>query len=108
MPTPICPTCGEEAMEQQTRYGIRHVCCGLHSWGGKPLASPATHEARRAAHDAFDTLWMFGKMKRSRAYALLVEELDIPAKECHMALMDEETARRVPPAVERIKAQRGV
>lgn len=56
----------------------------------------ATHEARKAAHAAFDPLWKHMGYKRSDAYAMLARELGLKAKDCHMKLMDEQTARKVP------------
>ncbi len=73
--------------------------CGLWSWDRHPLADAATHEARKAAHAAFDELWKSGAMPRGKAYALLRKELGISKDECHIKLMDENTARRVPEAV---------
>ena len=102
MTAPVCPSCGKAAERQATRYGVRHACCGLHSWDGKPLVDEATHRARRKAHDAFDHLWKSGAVRRKRAYALLREELGITSAECHMALMPRELAERVPLAVDRI------
>lgn len=103
---PQCPRCGGTPERSVTRWGIRDKCCGLWSWGGKPLADGETHEARRAAHAAFDTLWKPRRMTRGRAYRLLQAELGLSAQECHMATMDAETALRVPAAVERIKGAR--
>ena len=90
-----------------TRYGVRHAHCGLWSWDGKPLADRITHDARIAAHNAFDTLWKgaYRLMGRGSAYKLLRAELGLTKAECHMASMDAETARRVPGAVARIRAR---
>lgn len=103
----ICPKCGKPAAESSTRYGQRHDCCGLRSWGGKPLAAPETHEARQRAHAAFDPLWK-GKgrvLSRAQAYKRLAEELGIARRDCHISLMDEATASRVPNAAQRIRAR---
>ena len=104
---PLCPACGQPAIPTTTRYGKRHACCGLWSWDGKPLADGATHAARIAAHDAFDTLWRGESRvtRRSHAYALLRDELGLAKHECHMAQMDLATASRVPAAAERIRAR---
>jgi hypothetical protein len=99
-----CPSCGGEPRRQTTRFGVRHSCCGLWSWGSKPLVDRETHEARQAAHAAFDRLWQSGRVRRARAYRLLQNELGLSPDDCHMALMDAETARRVPEAVKRIEA----
>lgn len=103
MTAPICPRCGREAQATETRYGIRHDCCDTHSWGGKPLETQATHNARKRAHAAFDPLWRDGPLSRGHAYRLLSETLDVDAEDCHISLMSEEDALRVPPAVEEIR-----
>jgi hypothetical protein len=104
---PICPECGQPATAMNTSYGIRHACCGLHSWGGKPLADQQTHNARKAAHEAFDALWKgpTAVVKRSHAYQLLAQKLSISRSECHMAQMPRELAERVPLAVKAIRQE---
>lgn len=102
-PLPICPKCGSKAMETQTRFGLRNSCCGLWSWDRHPLVSAETHEARSAAHKAFDSLWRGGSMGRREAYAALAEEMNLAPEQCHMKLMDAETAWRVLVAVQAIK-----
>jgi len=97
-PTPICPICGNIAKEMKTKYGTRSYCCGLWSWDRFPLADAGTHAARQAAHKAFDEIWMSGLCKRARAYALLRAELCLKKGQCHIKLMDEATAKRVPDA----------
>jgi len=94
--TPICPLCDQPATKQVTRFGLRFGCCGLWAWGRHPLADRETHQARRAAHDAFDPIWRRGLTSRSNAYKLLAQELGITKNECHMKLMNARLARRVP------------
>ncbi len=91
----LCPSCGGVAARQETRYGRRDMCCGLWSWDGKPLQSAATHDARKAAHEVFDAIWKSGRISRSTAYRELAVALSIPAKDCHIALFDEDTALKV-------------
>lgn len=43
-------------------------------------------------------------MDRETAYAHLAQELGLDRDACHMSLMDTETARRVPAAVDVIRA----
>ena len=107
---PKCPTCGRKPKEIHTRYGWRRDCCGLWAWGkNAPLVSRETHQARSYAHKVFDSLWQSGLVGRSRAYALLAAELEIDPADCHMKLMDRETAERVPGAVHAIsKRLRGI
>lgn len=91
-----CPKCGNAAKQSETRYGIRNHCCDLWSWGdGAQLADSETHDARKAAHAAFDPCWQSGHMSRAAAYKWLSEKLGIPRKQCHMKLMDKMTALRV-------------
>jgi len=93
--TSICPICHATPTVTQTRYGPRRSCCGLWAWGDAPLVDAETHEARRAAHEAFDPIWESGHMTRSAAYALLADRLGLEPDECHMKQMDAVTARRV-------------
>lgn len=107
-PVVYCPGCGRKAIRKMTKHGIRDDCwdCDLHSWAGKPLSTTTTLNARSAAHNAFDPIWRELKLvSRSKAYRLLSEELNLTRDECHMSLMDEETALRVPEAAGRIKAK---
>ena len=104
---PICPKCGEHAARSQTRYGIRHDCCGLWSWGNHPLADKATHDARRAAHAAFDPIWQQRLLPRAEAYGRLATMLGIPTTECHMKKMDAPTAARVPDIARQIRCETG-
>lgn len=100
-----CPECQHEAPSFQTAFGIRHQCCGLWSWGGKPLVDQSTHDARKAAHVAFDELWINGPLTRAEAYRHLAAELRLDETSCHMSAMDHATAKRVPGAVARIRAR---
>lgn len=91
-----CPKCQAPAVATETKYGTRHECCGLWSWDSKPLVSEATHEARKAAHAAFDILWKEKGWQRARAYAALAEAMQLPAKDCHIGSMTAEQAAMVP------------
>lgn len=92
-----CPSCGGVPKRRNTQYGIKRECCGLWAWGKTaPLVDRETHQARQYAHRVFDSLWQSGLVSRTRAYKLLAEELGIDPADCHMKLMDKETARRVP------------
>ena len=102
-PIPVCPKCGSKARETKTRYGLRNMCCDLWSWDRHPLVDAETHGARNAAHKAFDALWRGTSLSRSKAYKMLAEEMNLTAEQCHMKLMDADTAHRVPVAVQAIK-----
>ncbi|MBO1040441.1 hypothetical protein IPV26_12280 [Brucella pituitosa] len=101
-PRPICPLCGERAKRSETRFGISHDCCGLWSWGNKPLADAETHAARRQAHDVFDRLWKTKSLSRGEAYVALSWATGWPEPECHMMHMPKEMAAQVPAAVAKI------
>lgn len=103
-PRPICPICGERANRTMTQYGRRHDCCGLWSWGNKPLADAETHAARREAHRVFDQLWQSGHLGRGEAYQALAWSTGWPESDCHMMHMPKERARLVPSAVRKIWA----
>ncbi|CCG40112.1 hypothetical protein [Magnetospirillum molischianum] len=108
MNAPICPSCGEPAAEVQTSYGIKHRCCGLWSWHGKPLVSAEIHRARQHCHEVVDRLWRdapgaydikekpgtdeyaaavrrIQKSARNRTYRWIADQLGLPEPECHMA-----------------------
>ncbi len=98
-----CPICGKNPKRTETPYGVKRECCGLWAWGKHaPLVDAETHQARQYAHKVFDGLWQSGLVSRTRAYALLAKELGIDPADCHMKLMDKQTARRVPGAAHRI------
>lgn len=108
MTRPDCPKCGRRSMAFNTKYGVRNSCCDLWSWDGAPLVDRETHEARKAAHAAFDTLWKGGMMSRGEAYRALQRKLGLTADECHMKIMDAETARKVPQAAQEIRQENDV
>ena len=98
-----CPRCGGEPQRNETRYGTRLSCCGLWAWGEYPLADAETHEARKAAHAAFDKVWRDGRLSRSAAYRYLAREMRMTHDECHVKLMNAAQARRVVEIAERMK-----
>jgi hypothetical protein len=59
------------------------------------LANGTLRALKRAAHDAFDPLWLTGALSRSAAYAWLAEALGIPRDECYIGMFDEATCERV-------------
>ena len=100
-----CPKCGEKPVRTETRFGTRLDCCGLWAWGNHPLVDQETHEARKAAHAAFDPIWHFGMASRGEAYAMLAAAMGMTTKECHMKLMTAEQARRVPSIAAEIRKE---
>lgn len=106
---PKCPKCGRVALEVKTRYGLRNKCCDLWSWDRHPLVDAETHKARNEAHAAFDKLWRKGVEKvmgRNEAHAALADQMNLAPEQCHMKLMDADTAHRVPIAVQAIRAMK--
>lgn len=99
---PICPVCNEKSKLVDERFNKKYACCGLWSWGGKPLTDRETHNARIAAHNSFDPLWKTGFMRRGKAYALLAKLLNVKEREAHMSIMPKELALQVPAAVKQI------
>lgn len=74
--------------------------CGCHSGTKRPLGNPAgpkTRAARRRAHDAFDPIWRDTTkgISRNQAYKLAAEDLNIPPGDCHIGMMNAETADRM-------------
>lgn len=104
---PICPICGIVATKTETKWGVKYIHCGLWAWGRHPLADAKTHAARQKAHSIFDPLWKSGFLRRGDAYHLLADELKLPERECHMKLMSEAVAKRVPDAVFAIRGKIG-
>lgn len=109
---PICPKCGKPANVTSTSFGWRYDHCGLHSWDGKPLVSPAVHAARQRFCAAFDRLWKTAETAyeitespatdayrnavkririaaRNRAYRYLAAMTGLPEPECHGATQDD-------------------
>lgn len=106
---PICPICNKPAKRTITNYSNdRYDCCGLYAWGNHPLVDEATHIARRRAHVAFDPLWKEGHMSRTEAYYVLRTMMRLTEPECHMKVMNYETARRVSAVVKQIKKDLGL
>jgi hypothetical protein len=92
---PICPTCLKPARLSAGKFGIKAECCGLWSWGFKPLVSRETHVARIQAHAAFDRLWKNGEMPRRAAYARLSDVMQMDREDCHISLMTVDQAKAV-------------
>lgn len=98
-----CPKCDGQPVQTETRFGLRLDCCGLWAWGSHPLADRETHEARKAAHAAFDPIWKGGLASRGHAYGLLAEAMGLSREQCHMKLMTAEQAQRVPAIADDIR-----
>lgn len=82
--------------------------CGCHGMTTQPLGypcGPETRKARSAAHAAFDPIWKTGIMRRNSAYKALADALGIDRKDCHIGMMDADTARKVPAISQSLKAR---
>lgn len=114
--TPICPYCeqpsrrvtghlvypGWPELAQRVFYycdnGHEAAWVGSHRSSGDPLGTPANsllRGLRKECHRAFDHWWKSGKMSRSGAYRYLQNLMELPASECHIAMFDEATCRRM-------------
>lgn len=106
----ICPYCHKPAelvdsIEIYGRsYGMAYLCrpcgayVGCHKGTDKPLGRLANAELRKwkmRAHAAFDWLWKGGFMNRTKAYAWLASELNIPKEKCHIGMMDIDMCQKV-------------
>ena len=66
---------------------------GCHRGTDKPLGRLADSRLRhykRAAHDAFDPIWKFGRFRnnRSGAYAWMAEAMRLPKEKAHIGMFD--------------------
>jgi len=59
------------------------------------LADAELRKAKKAAHNAFDRIWMDGSNTRKEAYAWLAEELGISLTSCHIGQFDVEKCKHV-------------
>lgn len=103
-----CPECGAP-MQIVKLYDRRPFysciewpdCDGAHGAhpNGDPLGIPAKRavkDARIAAHDLFDQIWMTKIMTRARAYAWMRKALGLSKEEAHISrFMEDECARLV-------------
>ena len=122
-----CPYCGSgvKAMTGRELYGVARpglharlfMACarmpecdsyvGCHAKTGVPFGTLADRSLRAwrvRAHNAFDPLWVSGVWSRCEAYGGLAGQLGVVRGECHVALFDEQTCRRV---VELCRAKAG-
>ncbi len=110
----ICPDCGAPMVLRETRrltyhngdprkfYGCSNwpECSGVHGAhpDGTPMGIPAnkeTRQARKEAHQAFDAYWLGRGWGRDEAYNWLAWKLDIDGDDCHIAMFDLATCKRV-------------
>ncbi len=109
-----CPYCGWRAslVTGERVYPHRRdlhmlkfwLCSKCDAWVGChprtdiPLGRLANKELRvlkMAAHRTFDPLWKCGSMTRRDAYAWLSRAMNLPPRETHIGMFDEEQCREV-------------
>jgi hypothetical protein len=61
--------------------------------------------ARKAAHAAFDPIWMEGDMSRRKAYAWLAQSLGLSVEETHIGVFNVETCQRVITLAKALRAE---
>ena len=96
-----CGECGSPMRLLESRqYGKFYGCVkwpecsgthGAHQKTGEPLGIPANTETKKMrilAHEAFDTLWKNGEMKRKDAYKWMEEILSLSSEEAHISKFD--------------------
>lgn len=111
--TPVCIECGSapglvtgERIYPHRRdlYALNFYLCdcgayvGCHKGTTDALGHPCnaeTRSARSQAHKEFDLIWKNKGMSRTEAYAWLANQLNLPASQCHIGMMDAATAQRV-------------
>lgn len=99
-----CPRCGGEPKQTATKFGLRLDCCGLWAWGYNQLVDAETHDARKAAHAAFDPIWQSGLMGRGEAYRTLAKAMGLSSEDCHMKKMTADQALAVVEIAEKMKS----
>lgn len=63
------------------------------------LANAELRTAKKAAHAAFDPIWMRGALSRKDAYKWLAEVMGISRKDAHIGMFDVDQCRAVVAAV---------
>lgn len=99
----ICPRCKIDMVAHTSRYGLFHSCPNYPACDmiGKLVgdtwiySNQRTRDARKEAHNAFDSLWQCHLMQRDKAYDWLAEALGIRRDLCHIEQLDEAVCRRV-------------
>lgn len=106
-----CPECGSDMTLRTSKYGLFYGCVtfpkchashGAHKETGLPLGTPADKETKQwriKAHDAFDTLWKDGKMKRTAAYQWMRTAMKLRKSEAHIGMFDIDKCKQLIDAV---------
>lgn len=107
-----CDYCGRRAelVSSKTIYGRDYghkvwLCrrcmayVGCRKGTDKPLGRLANAELRywkRAAHEAFDPIWQYGRFRghRSTAYAWLAQKMNLPIEKTHIGMFEVDDCKR--------------
>lgn len=110
---PVCPYCEQPAELKDSSiiygksYGDVWICrnypecdayVGVHKGTSRPLgrmANAVLRHWKKVAHSKFDPIWKTGLTRRSFAYQLLAETMNIPAEKCHIGLFDVDQCKQV-------------
>lgn len=100
-PCPYChrqPEYVDSKLVYLRSYGMIYYCRQCQAWVGVhhgtnkalgTLANATLRKARQRVHAVFDPLWQGqGNKVRNSLYERLAEAMDIPRRECHIAMMD--------------------
>lgn len=105
-----CDYCGQPTLYTDSAviygrsYGMIYYCPDCMAWVGvhrgtdNPkgrLANAVLRELKKAAHAAFDPLWMKGRMKRDEAYTWLADRMGLSYNNAHIGLFDAAQCRQV-------------
>ena len=66
---------------------------GCHPGTKNPMGTVANRRLRKlrnSCHNSFDKIWKDKHLSRSQAYKWLAAELNIPPKQCHIGMFDEQ------------------
>jgi len=100
-----CDYCGRQAEYVDSKviygksYGMVYLCrncmayVGVHKGTNIPLGRLANAELRywkKAAHAAFDPMWLYGRFRnhRNAAYAWLAQKMELPIEKTHIGMFD--------------------
>jgi hypothetical protein len=59
------------------------------------MANAELKKEKQLAHQAFDTIWKSGKIRRTQAYNLLSKKLGISVHDCHIGMFDKTMCQKV-------------
>jgi len=120
-----CPYCGRTAELRDSKiiygrsYGLVYICpgypecdsyVGVHNGSATPLgtmANPELRHWRKEAHAVFDRVWKESRMRRSKAYKWLRNQLRLSKDECHIAMFDVEQCKKVVELAKKKLEERG-